>query len=581
MANDIETILRQALHKAVMSVAGGALVFSPDEIFLEHPAEMAHGDYATNVTLALSKRLKKNPKEFAEAIVAAVRQDMASGKLSAVASIEAAGPGFINIKLAPNFFTDAVARIRAQGDAYGASHIGAGKKVIVEYSSPNIAKPFTIGHLRSTIIGDAIANILSAVGYTVIRDNHLGDWGTQFGKQIVAIQKWSSLEAIEQSADPIRALVELYVRFHAEAEATPALEDEARAAFTRLEKGDPELTKLYESTVRLSLSYFKTIYARLGVHAFDTMQGEHFKGYETLIPSVISKLEALPIVRESEGAKLVFFEDVNDASMRTLSPLMFLKKDGSTLYATRDLATDLWRKNTYGDAITIINEVGIEQSLYFKQIFATEELLGIFPRTQRVHVGHGLYRFKDGKMSTRKGNVIWLEEILDEAEKRAGKINPDTAAPVAIAAIKFNDLKREPRGDITFDWDEILDLKGDSGPYIQYTYTRIRSLLEKAQKEGIPAWSGSDAIDAPGTVEKLVCRFSEVVARAGREYAPHYVALYLLELASAFNAYYAQNSIVDGTAPERSAYRIALSQAVSIVLKNGLTLLGIGVVEKM
>jgi arginyl-tRNA synthetase len=543
---------------------------------LEHPDEMSHGDFATNIALMLAKPLKKNPKELADKICEKINQT----KIEEIEKVEVAGPGFINFYLSPKYFASSLAEILNKQENYGKktksfwskflSKKGE-QKVIVEYSSPNIAKPFTVGHLRSTIIGDAVANILEFSGHKVIRDNHLGDWGTQFGKLIVALKKWSSIEAIEKSDKPIKDLVDLYVRFHDEAEKDKTLEDEGRAWFTKLEKGDKEAREIWQKCVNLSLKEFERIYKVLNIK-FDTTHGESF--YEDKMADVIVDVKKAGIARESEGAYLIFFES------EKYPPLMLLKTDGSSLYALRDLATDKWRKKEYGQNTIIINEVGMEQELQFKQLFEAEKLLGYAKEGERVHVAHGLYRFKEGKMSTRKGNVIWLDDVLNEAIERAGLINKETAEMVAIGALKFNDLKREAKGDINFDWDEILNLKGDSGPYLQYACVRAKSILEKAKKEGIKAKINLSGSVMPTELSKMLIRFPEIVERAGREYAPHYLATYLTTLASAFSSFYAQETVVDKN-DINSPYKVALSEAFLFVMKSGLNLLGIKVPEKM
>ncbi len=540
---------------------------------LEHPDEMSHGDYATNVALVLSKSLRKSPVEVAKQVV----ENLNKNKPSAVEKIEIAGPGFINFYLADKYFVDGVGEILKSGEKYGRkgknffTKLFNNQKVIVEYSSPNIAKPFTVGHLRSTIIGDAVANILDFNGKTVIRDNHLGDWGTQFGKLIVALKKWSSIEVIEKSEKPIKDLVDLYVKFHDEAEKDKTLEDEGRAWFTKLEKGNKEARDIWQKCVALSLKEFERIYRVLNVK-FDTSYGESF--FEDKMAEVIVDVKKAGIARESEGAYLIFFAG------EKYPPLMLLKTDGSSLYALRDLAADKWRKKKYGKKTIIINEVGMEQELQFKQLFEAEKLLGYIKDGERVHVAHGLYRFKEGKMSTRKGNVIWLDDVINEAIERAGQINKETAEIVAIGALKFNDLKREARGDINFDWDEILNLKGDSGPYLQYACVRAKSILEKAEKEGIKAQVESSASVVAGELSKLLIRFPEVVERAGQEYSPHYLATYLTALASAFSTFYAAQVVVDKS-DSASPYRVALTSAFLTVMKNGLNLLGIKVPERM
>lgn len=564
----IQNQIKDLINEAVKGLGAEAVTFS-----LEHPDVMAHGDYAANIALILSKQLKKAPIQIAKEIVEKIKLH----KPKQIEKIEIAGPGFINFYLSADYFTGEIRQILNQKEKYGGKTLSflkkifGGKKVIVEYSSPNIAKPFTIGHLRSTIIGDAVANILEFNGQRVIRDNHLGDWGTQFGKLIVALKKWSSLEAIGKSEKPIKDLVDLYVKFHEAAEKDKTLEDEGRAWFAKLEKGDKEAREIWQKCVALSLKEFERIYRILDIK-FDTSFGESF--YEDKMAEVITDVKKAGIGRESEGAYLIFFAE------EKYPPLMLLKSDGSSLYALRDLAADKWRKKKYGQDTVIINEVGIEQELQFKQLFEAEKLLHYVKEGERVHVAHGLYRFKSGKMSTRKGNVIWLDEVINEAVERAGVINKETAETVAVGALKFNDLKREAKGDINFDWDEILNLKGDSGPYLQYACVRAKSILEKAKNEGIKAKINSEQTAQIGELEKILIRFPEIVERAGREYSPHYLAGYLTELASAFSTFYAQEIIVDKN-DQNSPSKIALTKAFAIVMENGLRLLGIKVPTRM
>ena len=570
--NIVET-LQNVVKKALKELG-----IEAKEVIIEHPADLDNGDYSTNVALVYSKELKLKPVELAEKVVRylPVQAGIVQNKPEEVEKIEVAGAGFINFYLSKDFFEENIKEILKQKEKFGSSDLGKNRKVIVEYSSPNIAKPFTIGHLRSTIIGDSVANTLEFLGYEVVRDNHLGDWGTQFGKQIVAIKRWSSIDAIKKSDNQMKALVELYVKFHQEAEKDLTLDDEAREWFLKLEKGDKEAREIYDMTVEASMKYFNMIYERLDIKPFDTLHGEAF--YESMLKGVLEDIEKAGIAKESEGAKLIFFDN------EKYPPLMIQKKDGATLYATRDLATDRYRSQKYGKDTLVINETGTEQSLYFKQIFEVDEMLGYFDKKNRVHIGHGFIRSKDGKMSTRKGNVIWLEEVLDEGIMRAKVINEDTADIVGIGAIKFNDLKREASQNIIFDWDEIVNLKGDSGPYLQYSCVRAKSILQKSSpslrglRHGTKILSYSTMYTVP--LERLLYRFPEVVYRAGKEYAPHFIAQYLLELASAFNNYYAQNKIVDENDPT-STHKVALTHAFSIVIANGLNLLGIKVPDRM
>lgn len=565
--NKISSTIKNTIKEALESLDIGTDV----EIELEHPAELDHGDYASNIAMQLAGRLDENPRQLAEQIVEEVRGSLPED----ISSVEVAGPGFINFYLSPNFFAESIADINSSGPKFGSSSVGADATVVVEYSSPNIAKPFTVGHLRSTVIGDAVANILDFVGYEVVRDNHIGDWGTQFGKILYALEAWGDISEIENAKEPVKKLVDLYVRFHKEAEKDESLNDDAREWFARLEAGDKTARQLLDKLRNWSLGAFNEIYERLGV-SFDTYHGE--SKFAPMVNEVITDLENQDLITEDQGAKLVFFK--NDSGEELMPPLMIQKSDGTSIYAARDLATDKWRKSEYGEEVTIINEVGSEQSLYFKQLFETEQRLGYFPKDQRHHLAHGLFRFADRKMSTREGNVIWLEEIINEAVQRASEFNqdPDVAEAVGVGAIKYNDLKRDPVKDIVFSWDEVLNLEGDSGPYLQYTYARARSVLRKAETNNLQTDTVNRSAEV-SKVEKLLYRFPEVVQRAADDRAPRYIATYLHEVGQAFNTFYGHTQIIDDS-PEVS-YRLALTAAAAQVLKNGLNLLGIKVPEEM
>lgn len=554
--------IQKLIQNVLKNLAIGDVNFS-----IEHPEDFKNGDYSVNVAMICAKQLKINPKDLAEKI----KIELENNLPKEISKIEVAGPGFINFYLAREFFVEQVKNILIQGEDYGKNTKGNNQKVIVEYSSPNIAKPFTVGHLRSTIIGDSIAKILTYSGFEVIRDNHLGDWGTQFGKLIVAIKKWGNLSEIEKSDAPIKLLVDLYVKFHDEAEKNPTLEDEARFSFSKLEKKDVEMIDIWKRCINLSIKEFERIYKKLNVTPFDTSYGESF--FEDKMAVVIDEIKDKKIGRESEGAFIIEF-----AEEKNLSPLLLLKKDGSSLYGLRDLAADKWRKSEYGNDIKIINEVGAEQTEYFKQIFEAEEMLGYFKKGERTHVAHGLYRFPDGKMSTRKGNVIWLDDIINEAEKRAGAINEETKESVAIGALKFNDLKRDSIRDILFNWEEILNIKGDSGTYLQYTAVRAKSILNKSN-----SFNFEDKNSIPKEItdlERLLYQFEEIVEYSYETLQPHHIATYLTELASAFNTFYGNTQILieDNKA---MAYHLDLIQAFCQTMKNGLWLLGIEIPERM
>ena len=560
-------------------------------IHLEYPENPEHGDYSSNVAMVYAKQLKMAPRMLAEKVVA----EFSKHKPGCVESVSIAGPGFINFKLTASAVTENTKSILQKKDVFGVQTLGKGKTVLVEYSSPNIAKPFTVGHLRSTIIGDSIANILTTLGYTVVRDNHLGDWGTQFGKLVVALEKWGSLETIQKSKEPIKDLVELYVKFHDEVEgaresgeeaAANDLEEQARGAFQTLEsdllKGNTksELVTTWKICIELSKKEFDKVYQKLGV-SFDSKRGDTELGESFYIDKsqpVTEQLKAKKLLQESEGAQVVFFEG------EKYPPLIVEKSNGASIYATRDLAADWYRKQTYGKNgnLTIVNEVGSEQTLYFRQLFETEKMLGWFKDGERVHVSHGLYRFKDGKMSTRKGNVIWLDDIITEAEARAAKINAQSAHDVAIAAIKFNDLKRDSIQDIMFDWDEMMSMTGDSGPYLQYSCVRAGAVIEKARGLGIAgSLSGKrPEVASLDQLERNLIRFPDMIAFAGESYKPNVIANYLIVIAALFNSFYAQTMIADAT-DETSAYKVAVTEAFAISMKNGLGLLGITIPEKM
>lgn len=547
---------------------------------VEKPENEDFGDYSTNVALVASKILKKNPFDLAQDLVK--KLNVSDVKLSNIDKIEAVKPGFINFWFSEKFLSSQLKQILERKEKYGSKDPDPNKKIVVEYSSPNIAKPFTVGHLRSTIIGDAIANLLDAAGWKVYRDNHLGDWGTQFGKQILAIKTWGSESEIDKSENPVKELVSLYVKFHEEAEKNPELEEKARGWFKKLEDGDREARRLWKKCIDWSLKEFKLIYEELSVKFTENNglgYGESF--FEDKMAEVIRELKEKQLLKEGEeGAKLVFFEKDK------FPPLMILKQDGTTLYATRDLATDKFRLNKYGKDIIVINEVGNEQSLYFKQLFEVEKMLGWVKDSQRIHKKHGLYRFKDAKMSTRKGNAIWLEDVLREAEKRALNLssekNPEIAKKVAIGAIKWNDLKRTSEQDIVFDWDEILNMQGDSGPYTQYAFARTHSVLFKAK---CPSLAEVFNAEKPLKLEpeevsllRALSRFSEIIALAGEHFAPNILCNYLFDLTQKFNLFYQKHKIIGS---DQEEFRLTLTAGVGQVIKNGLNLLGIQAPEKM
>ncbi len=562
---------------------------------LEATGNTAFGDYTANVVLqGKGQEVKgKSPREYATDKVTKLQGDKELAKF--VDRIEVAGPGFINFWLKTDVLIKNLAEINKEKEEFGKSKTNTGKLAIVEYSSANIAKPFTIGHLRSTIIGDAVANLLEITGWEVLRDNHLGDWGTQFGKQIAAIKYWGNIDKISESENPVKELVNLYVKFHEEAQKDSSLEDEAREWFAKLENGDSQAREIWQKCIEWSFKEFDRIYSILGIkfsNEFQNGRGLSESYFENRMTPVIEELKSTGLLTEGkEGAQLVFFKN------EKYPPAMILKKDGSSLYHTRDLATDKYRKEKYNPDL-VINEVGLEQKLYFEQLFEMEYMLGWFKPGQRVHLGHGLVRFKDGKMSTRKGNVIWMEDVLNEARQRAEKLgseSTDLAKTVAIGALKYNDLKRDPKTEIVFDWNEILNMEGNSGPYLQYTVARCNSVILKANNpitqstnkqinnrpDKLAAvikndnWMMSDQEQA---VLRLLVHFSEVVEASALNYSPNLLCNYLYDLAQKFNTFYNADKIIGS---DNEDFRLALTIGTAQILKNGLKLLGIESPDKM
>ena len=518
------------------------------QIMIEHPEAEEHGDYSTNIALEL-----KGGPPLAEKIAAQIGSEDFD--------VSVAGSGFINFKFRPQFLVD-------QLDDIAIPQIGKGKTVVVEYSSPNIAKPFGIGHLSSTIIGQALYNIYQSLGYQVIGDNHLGDWGTQFGKIIYMIKSTNT------SDYSIENLEKLYVQFHKLAEADPSLEEEGRRWFKKLEDKDPQARQIWQMCVDVSLAEFDRVYELLGVK-IDNAYGESF--YEDMMVQVIA--DARDITKKSQGALII--EVANEKT-----PLMLLKSDGGTTYATRDLATVKFRKQKW-DPDLVIYEVGAEQTLHFRQVFAAAKLLGYVSYVNSlIHTKHGLYLDTDGKkFATRKGKTVKLEAVLNEAIDRAKKLgseNDATAKAVGIGAIKYFNLMHGIQSDVVFDWEKIMALEGNSGPYLQYTYARTQSVLAKSQ---IPNPKSQINFKFQTSNFKLnreelailrwIYRYGEVVEEAAARYAPNLVCNFLYELAQRYNTFYNKHPILGND------FRLALTQAVGSVLKSGLNLLGIAVLEHM
>ncbi|HFI0236424.1 TPA: arginine--tRNA ligase [Streptococcus suis] len=536
---------------------------------LEKPKSSEMGDIAFPA-FSLAKVERKAPQAIAADIVEKL-------DTTGFEKVLATGPYV-------NFFLDKAAishqvltDVITQKDQYGKLNIGQGRNVTIDMSSPNIAKPFSVGHLRSTVIGDALANIHEKLGYKPIRINHLGDWGKQFGMLIVAYKLWGDKAAVE--ADPISELLKLYVRINAEAEEKPELDDEARQWFKKLEDGDPEAHELWQWFRDESLVEFNRIYDKLDV-TFDSYNGEAF--YNDKMDEGIQILEEKGLLQESKGAKIVDLESYN------LPPALIMKTDGATLYITRDMATAMYRKRTY-DFVKSIYVVGQEQINHFKQLKAVLKEMDFDWSDDMTHITFGLVTKDKKKLSTRKGNIILLEPTLDEAISRAltqiEAKNPDlenkeeVAHAVGVGAVKFYDLKTDRDNGYDFDLEAMVSFEGETGPYVQYAYARIQSILRKANF--VPSAENDYKLaDAESwDIIKHIQNFSNVVERAGDKFDPSLIAKYAINLAQAFNKYYAHTRILDES-PERDS-RLALAYTTGVVLKEALRLLGVKAPEKM
>lgn len=536
---------------------------------LEQPKSSDLGDIAFPA-FSLAKVERKAPQAIAADIAEKIDQ-------SAFEKVVATGP-YVNFFLDKSKISDQVIKsVIEAGADYGQQDEGKGQNITIDLSSPNIAKPFSVGHLRSTVIGDALSNIFRKMGYNTIKINHLGDWGKQFGLLMVAYKKWGSKEAVE--ANPIDELLKLYVRINAEIENDPELDEEGRKWFKKLEDGDPEATELWQWFRDESLVEFNRIYKLLGVE-FDSLNGEAF--YNDKMDEGVQILEDKGLLKESKGASIVELDDVN------LPPAMIKKSDGATLYITRDIATAIYRARTY-NFVKNIYAVGQEQSNHFRQLKAVLKKMGFDWSDDMVHVDFGLVTKNRQKLSTRKGNIILLEPTLQEAISRAKaqieEKNPDlenkeeVAHAVGVGAVKFYDLKTDRRNGYDFDLEAMVSFEGETGPYVQYAYARIQSILRKANFT--PSADATYSLSDPESWEiiKLLQDFSRVVKRAAENYDPSLIAKYAINLAQAFNKYYAHTRILDES-PERES-RLALSYSTAVVLKEALRLLGVDAPEKM
>lgn len=544
-----------------------------NRLFIQRASNEKFGDFQTNFAMTSSGVMKQNPRQTAQNII----DNFPENEL--VEKLEIAGPGFINIYLKDDFL---IHRLKnSENKKYDFSFLDRDGDVIIDYSSPNIAKRMHIGHLRSTVIGDSIKRIYRFLGYKVIADNHIGDWGTQFGKLIIGYRNW--LDETKYAENAIEELERIYVKFANEADEHPELNNQAREELKKLQDGDAENYRLWQEFIKVSLDEYNKVYNRLNI-SFDEYRGESF--FHEMMPGIIDLLKEKKLAQQSEDALVVFFEEEDN-----LHPCLVQKKDGAFLYATSDLACLQHKKDNYSlnKVIYVTDE---RQQTHFKQIFKISEMLDW--KINKEHIWFGIMRFADGIFSTRKGNVIKLEDLLDEAVSRVRKVidekNPDlpeaekdlVAEKIGVGAIKYGDLSKNPQSMVIFDWDRMLSFEGNTAPYLQYTYARIRSVFRKAEANKIEIDNASlklyDEVDR--SLAMKIMQFPNVVVKAGEVFKPNIIADYLFELGQKFNSYYANKPFLNADPDERNS-RLVLASKTADILKQGLDLLGIESVERM
>ena len=539
---------------------------------IEVPPNKEMGDYAFPC-FKLAKVFRKSPNMIAADLAESIE---AKGEISKVIPLG----GYVNFFVNKSQLAESVIKdVLTKKENYGHSDLGQDKAVVIDFSSPNIAKPFHIGHIRTTVIGNALYKIYDSQGYNVVRVNHLGDYGTQFGKLIVAFKLWGNKEAVE--ANPIPELLKLYIQFHEEAEKKPEMEDEARAWFTKLENGDEEAKALWQWFRDESLKEFARVYDLLDIE-FDSYAGESF--YSDKMDTVIEQIKEKGLLQESQGTNVVDLEEYN------MPPALITKNDGSTLYMTRDLAAAIYRKNTY-DFDKCIYVVGSQQALHFQQLFKVLELMGFEWSKDLIHVPFGMVALEEGTMSTRKGRVVFLEDVLKQAIEKTKETvlskNPNAknvdeiSKQVGVGAVVFQELSNSRVKDYTFSWERTLSFEGETGPYVQYTHARCCAVLRKANEEvttdiNYDLLSDGDAAE----VLKVIGSFNKSILSAMRRNEPHIVTRFVLDLAQAFNKFYHDNPILVEDEELRKA-RLALVAATRQTLENGLGILGMHAPERM
>ncbi|MBR6444008.1 MAG: arginine--tRNA ligase [Firmicutes bacterium] len=568
---------RDLIATAIVNATEG-LETEDVKALVEIPADSKMGDYAFPC-FKLAKVMRKAPPLIAKDIAEKIADNPLFDKVEQVNA-------YVNIFISRSaYMEDVIREVNGKGADFGKSDLGAGKKVLVEYSSPNIAKPFHIGHIRSTVIGNSIYKIFDCLGYDTVRINHLGDYGTQFGKMICAYRRWGSKEEVEK--EPIKTLLKYYTKFHEEAEKDPDLDQEARDIFTKLENGEKEELELWTWFREESLKEFTTVYKMLGIE-FDSYAGESF--YSDKMPAVVRELDEKGLLEESEGAMIVDLEDYD------LGVALITKSDGSTLYITRDIAAAIYRKQHY-DFYKNVYVVASQQNLHFQQWIKILELMGYDWANDCVHVPFGLVSLEEGTMSTRHGRVVFLEDVLNKAVEKTREIiveknvvtdNIDeTAAMVGIGAVMFQELSNNRIKDYTFSWDKVLNFDGETGPYVQYTYARAKSVLRNAGEEVVAKAQAAEGLDmqyisgdSAYELTKLIYAFPSVIEEAANKYEPSVVTRHIVDVAQAFNRFYHDEHILVDNEDEKIA-KTALVISAANTIKNGLALLGISAPEKM
>ncbi len=540
------------------------------------PPNTEMGDYALPC-FKLAKLLRKNPVMIAEELRNSIMSNeviMSDRVLSEVSAVN----GYLNFKINKgDFVQTTLDKILGEKNRYGASDVGQGKTICLDYSSINIAKPFHIGHLSTTVLGGALYRIFNFLGYKAVGINHLGDYGTQFGKLISAYKRWGDKEAIERGG--IRALNELYVKFHQEAEIYPEYDDEARAYFKKIEQGDEECLALFHWFKELTLKDVQRIYDMLDIH-FDSYAGESF--YSDKMQPVVDELKEKGLLVESRGAQVVDLEEYG------MSPCIILKSDGSSLYATRDMAAAMYRKAIY-DFDKCLYVVAYQQNLHFKQFFKVLEMMGKEWAKDLVHVAYGMVSLEEGTMSTRKGNVVFLEDVINKCIEKAYAIidekNPDlenkreTAQKVGVGAVIFGALYNNKIKDIVFSYDKVLNFDGETSVYVQYTCARANSVLQKGgvvTEYEIPELTAEEI-----ELVKALATLPETVAAAAEKYEPSFIARFAVDVAQKFNKFYFNCKILAAEDEKTKNFRLALTEATLQALKNAFALLGIGIPDKM